>query len=152
MQPVPLSEIKSITLDHMAGGGLTVSAQTVLSPIGVLAGIQSPDNWDMASLEVTAVGQGIGVVILRHGPKKFTGSDPVLNLRTEVPANSCASGGVIGSAIWRHRGKGWRQLRHFAQSGDVGWCSWQIRSLVGGRPSLLEAHPTTTQCAHGESA
>ena len=97
-QPVPLSEIKSITLDHMAGGGLTVSAQTVLSPIGVLAGIQSPDNWDMASLEVTAVGQGIGVVILRHGAKKFTGSDPVLNLRTEVPPNSCASGsGVTGS-------------------------------------------------------
>ncbi len=97
-QPVPLSEIKSITLDHLAGGGLTVSPQTVLSPIGVLAGIQTADNWDMASLEVTAVGQGIGVVILRHGPKKFTGSDPVLNLRTDVPASSCASvSGAIGS-------------------------------------------------------
>lgn len=98
-QPVPLNEIRSISLDHLAGGGLTVSAETVLSPIGVLAGLQSDDNWDMASLEVSAVGNGVGDVIVRHGPKRFTGSDPVLNIRAGVPAGPCGSGPGNNTAL-----------------------------------------------------
>lgn len=98
-QPVPLNEIRSISLDHLAGGGLTVSAETVLSPIGVLAGLQSDDNWDMASLEVSAVGNGVGDVIVRHGPKRFTGSDPVLNIRVGAPAGACGSGAGNNTAL-----------------------------------------------------
>lgn len=96
-QPVALSDIKSLTLDHLAGGGLTISPTTVLSPIGLLSGLQSQDNWDMASLQVTAIGPGVAVVIVPSGAKRFTGSDPVLTLRAEVPS-ACPSGGSSGGS------------------------------------------------------
>ena len=89
--PVPLNEIKNITLDHLAKGGLTISPETVLSPVGVIAGLKTADNWDMQSLAVTAVGDNASATILRHGPKRFTADDPILNTRVDIPANSCVS-------------------------------------------------------------
>lgn len=110
-QPVPLNEIKSITLDHLANGGLTISPEMALSPVGVIAGLKTADNWDMQSLEVAADGEGTGTIILRYGPKRFTGSDAILNTRVSIPANSCgtglsASGGAgSGSGAGKSGGK-----------------------------------------------
>ncbi len=39
------------------------------------------DNWDMDSVSVKAIGEGINEVIFRHGRKRFTGDDKVLRLR-----------------------------------------------------------------------
>lgn len=111
-RPVPLNELKSITLDHLANGGLTISPETVLSPIGVIAGLQTADEWKMQSLEVVAVGNGTGVEIARHEYHDFTGSDSILNLRLNIPANSCEVGerygrlnhGAIANPALRPRG------------------------------------------------
>lgn len=97
IHPVPLNEIKSITLDHLANGGLTISPETVFSPVGVIAGLKTADNWDMRSLEVSAFGNSVGMTILRHGAKRFTANDPVLNTRVEIPANPCAAGSAGNS-------------------------------------------------------
>lgn len=105
-QPVPLSEIKSISLDHLANGGLSISATTVLSPIGVLAGLKTADNWDMLSVEVTAVGSGVGAIIFRHGAKRFTGSDAVLNMRADILPTACGSSSGSGGGMLNPGGTG----------------------------------------------
>jgi hypothetical protein len=89
-QAVPIDAIKSITLDHGGTTALGISAPEALTPAGPAAGLQTPDNWDMQYLEITAVGEGVGAVIVRHGPKRFTGSDRTLNIRAKIPANSCS--------------------------------------------------------------
>jgi hypothetical protein len=87
---VPINAIKSITLDHGGTTALAISAPEALTPAGPAAGLQTPDNWDMQYLEVTAVGDGVGAIIIRHGPKRFTGHDRILQIRADIPANSCA--------------------------------------------------------------
>lgn len=88
-QAVPLNQIHSITLNHV-GPSLSFSVPQALSPAGPAAGVETADNWDMRSIEVTAVGNGIGTEIARHGPHRFTGSEPVLNISATLPANSCS--------------------------------------------------------------
>ncbi len=39
------------------------------------------DNWDMDSVIVKAIGEGVNEVILKGGPKRFTGDSKVLRLR-----------------------------------------------------------------------
>lgn len=39
------------------------------------------DNWNMDSVTVTAVGNGVNKVIAKYGAKRFTGSDKQLNLK-----------------------------------------------------------------------
>lgn len=96
-QAIPLNQIKSIglALSHVAGANLTID-ESWFSPAGPLATLKMQDNWDMAGLEVTAVGHGSGATIVRHGPKRFTGSDPVLNIRANIPPNHCEIGARFG--------------------------------------------------------
>lgn len=97
-QPVPLNEIRSFTLDHLAGGGLTISLETLLSPAGVIAGFHTDDNWDMQSVYITAFGGGNSALIATHGAKRFTGSDPMLGFLAKIPANSCRVAQRFGHA------------------------------------------------------
>jgi len=92
---VPLNQIRSITLKH-AGPSLSFSVPQALTPAGPAAGVKTADNWDMRSLEVTAVGNGIGTEIVRHGPHRFTGSEPILNVSATLAANSCDVGERLG--------------------------------------------------------
>lgn len=95
---VPLNQIQSVTLKH-TGSSLSFSVTQALSPAGPAAGVQTADNWDMRSLEVTAVGDGKGTQIVRYGPHRFTGDEPVLTVSATPPANSCNSGERLGQLI-----------------------------------------------------
>ncbi len=95
-QAVPLEQIKGLKLEHTGSSGASFDAATGSTPLGPAAGIQSPDTWDMQSLEVTAVGGGVGATILRHGPKVFTNGDRTLSTRVQIPANSCEVGERFG--------------------------------------------------------
>ncbi|MGH9732338.1 MAG: hypothetical protein ACRD4A_11605, partial [Candidatus Acidiferrales bacterium] len=87
-QAVPLNEIKGIQLRH-TGSELGISGPEAASPAGLAGGIQTADNWDMDRIEVVAEGTGASALIARHGAKRFTGQDRILNIRTDIPANSC---------------------------------------------------------------
>ncbi len=95
-QAVPLKQIKGIELKH-TGSDVSFDAAKASTPLGPLAGLQSPDTWDMQRLEVTAVGGGVGATILRYGPKSFTNGDRVLSTRAQIPANSCN----VDEQFWR---------------------------------------------------
>ena len=41
----------------------------------------SGDNWDMDSVTVKAIGEGVNEIILKHGAKRFTGDDKLLRLK-----------------------------------------------------------------------
>jgi hypothetical protein len=41
------------------------------------------DNWDMDSVTVKAVGEGVNEVLFRHGPRRFTHDDGILTLRRQ---------------------------------------------------------------------
>jgi hypothetical protein len=88
-QAVPLDQITGIKLEHTGSSDASYDAAKGSTPLGPAVGIQSPDTWDMQLLEVTAVGEGAGATILRHGPKIFTNGDRVLSTRVQIPANSC---------------------------------------------------------------
>ncbi|HEV2225144.1 MAG TPA: hypothetical protein VGR84_19280 [Candidatus Acidoferrales bacterium] len=91
-------EIRSFTLDHLAKGGLTVSGATIFSPVGILAGLKTADNWDMSYLRASAIGNGVGARIATYGFYRFTGSNPVLNIRASVPRNVCGTGRPTGNS------------------------------------------------------
>lgn len=61
--PVPVTEIASLEFRTTFGGG------------------SGGDNWDMDSVTVKAVGEGVSDVIFRHGSKRFTHDDGFLTLR-----------------------------------------------------------------------
>lgn len=95
-QAVPLDQIRGIKLEHTGSSGPSYDAAKGSTPLGPAVGIQSPDTWDMQSLEVTAVGEGAGATILQHGPRIFTNGDRVLSTRVQIPANSCGVGERFG--------------------------------------------------------
>src|SRR6185437_1184139 len=95
-QAVPLDQITGIKLEHTGSSDASYDAAEGSTPLGPAAGLQSPDTWDMQSLEVTAVGEGAGATILHHGPKVFTNGDRVLSSRVQIPANSCGVGERFG--------------------------------------------------------
>lgn len=93
---VPPSEIRALRLVHIADGGFNLQSipelATFAAPIDIAESFQSPDNWDMADIQVAAIGNGVGARIANHGYFRFTGSNPVLSVATHIPANVCGSG------------------------------------------------------------
>jgi hypothetical protein len=65
---------------------------------GWCAAFQSPDNWNMASVTVAAIGYDVGARIAGYGYHRFTGSDPVLTIPARIPANVCSSGRPTGNS------------------------------------------------------
>jgi len=83
--PVAPAQIKSFTLIHGAQGGfnptLKLNAGAVPDPIlSTVSGITSEDNWDMASMQVSAVVSGGNTPIADAGFNRFTGSKPSLDV------------------------------------------------------------------------
>jgi hypothetical protein len=83
---VSINDITDLKLRH-TGLGFGISAETA-SPVPG-AGVETADNWDMDWIEVMAEGTGASARIAAHGAKRFTDQDRVLDMRTEIPANSC---------------------------------------------------------------
>lgn len=62
-QPVSLRSIRELKLSTTFRGGI------------------GGDNWNMDSLKVRAIGNGVNKVIATAGPKRFTGSNRTLTVR-----------------------------------------------------------------------
>lgn len=95
--PVPPNEIRAFRLVHVADGSinwkdLLVAPGGPINPINIATALQSPDNWNMADMEVTAVGNGVDARIASYGSHRFTGSNPDLIVGTHIPPNICGSG------------------------------------------------------------
>lgn len=101
-QPVPPNQIIGLRLIHIADGGFNFntlpSVLTPAAPWEIPQAFLSPDNWDMSSLQVAAIGNGVGARIAGHGFNRFTGSNPVLTVATHVLANACGSGRPTGNS------------------------------------------------------
>lgn len=95
-RPVPPNELRAVRLVHIADGGFNLTnlpeLATPAAPIAIAQAFQSPDNWNMADMQVSAIGNGVGARIANHGFHRFTGSDPSLTILFSVPANICGSG------------------------------------------------------------
>lgn len=101
-RPIPVNEIQSFRLVHIADGGFNIASlpelATPAAPIAIAQAFQSPDNWNMAEVTVAALGNGVSFRIAGHGFHRFTGSNPDLVFNTKVPANACGSGSPTGSS------------------------------------------------------
>jgi hypothetical protein len=71
------THVESITLDHAVDPSdiVEVDLQTTF------AGGTGGDNWDMNSVTVKAIGEGVNEVIFRGGPKRFTGDSRIFRLK-----------------------------------------------------------------------
>lgn len=86
--PVRLNEITGLKLQHTGSGfGISAGGPAFTGVPG--AGIQTADNWNMNYIEVMAEGAGASARIAAHGAMRFTGQARFLDLRTQIPANSC---------------------------------------------------------------
>lgn len=65
---------------------------TPAAPLAIAKAFQSPDNWNMATLDVEAIVSGARAVIAKSGFNRFTGSDPSLTVFAHIPPNICGSG------------------------------------------------------------
>jgi hypothetical protein len=102
-QPISASQIKQITLVHLAQGGENVNQgnfNTALAgggPPAALAslagGVNTEDNWDMDHVTAIASGTGVAAQIASAGPYKFTGSNPSFAVPVVVP-DSCGQSGI----------------------------------------------------------
>lgn len=88
--PVSPDQIKQLRLVHSAQGGFHPNANVASPEIGLLQGIQSEDNWDMAEVQAFALGNGINMPIAYWGEHKFTGSNPALDINVR-PGAGCPS-------------------------------------------------------------
>lgn len=108
--PVSISSIKGIRLIHIADGGFQGSLATFITPAApvlIAKAFQSPDNWNMADVEVAALDGNQGERIAQYGFHRFTGSDTYLDIATEVPPRQCEAGGSLtGAAASRGRIRG----------------------------------------------
>ncbi len=102
--PVPPSEIRAFRLVHIADGGFNIGSipelATLAAPIAIAQAFQSPDNWDMADVQVAALGNGVGAQIAHHGFNRFTGSNPVLTIGVDAKeiASACGTGRPTGNS------------------------------------------------------
>ena len=71
------THVENITLNRAVDPSdiVEIDLQTTFS------GGSGGDNWDMDSVTVKAVGEGVSDVIFRHGSKRFTHDDGFLTLR-----------------------------------------------------------------------
>ncbi len=69
--------VETITLERAVDANdiVEVDLQTTFT------GGASGDNWDMDSVTVKAIGEGVNEIILKHGAKRFTGDDKLLRLK-----------------------------------------------------------------------
>ena len=100
--PVLPSEIQALRFVHLADGGINMgdllTALTPAAPIKVPQAFQSPDNWNMVEVTVSALGNGVGARIATFGYHRFTGSDPVLTIPVQIPVDICSSGRPTGNS------------------------------------------------------
>lgn len=100
-RPVAPDEIQAFRLFHIPDGSFNINLPelaTPAAPFAIAQAFQSPDNWNMNDLTVTALGNGIGGRIANYGFHRFSGSDPSLTVYTQIPANICGSGRPTGIA------------------------------------------------------
>lgn len=93
-QPVPLATLRAFRLVHVPDNVFTIDVgQLLLNPAApinlAIDALQSPDKWNMASLAVSALGNGDGARVATHGYHSFAPSDPALTVYAHIPANSC---------------------------------------------------------------
>ncbi|HEV2304821.1 MAG TPA: hypothetical protein VGR93_04840 [Candidatus Acidoferrales bacterium] len=93
-RPVSPDEIKALRLVHIADGSFKVYLPVLIlnAPLALAHAFQSPDNWNMAEIEIAGLGDGGGVRIAKYGFHRFTGSDPALTISTKAPPNTCVLG------------------------------------------------------------
>ncbi len=92
--PVTPNQIKMIRLVHLAHGGFSPTVLPNAPEVGVLQGIKSEDNWDMAEFQAFGRGSGINVPIASFGYHRFTGSYPSLDINAQ-PGVGCPSGNQV---------------------------------------------------------
>lgn len=103
-RPVSPNDIRAFRLVHIPDGGFSINIPELATPAGPIVItealaklLQSPDNWNMADMEVAAVGNGVGARIATHGFHRFTGSNPDLIVGAHIPPNICGSGRPTGN-------------------------------------------------------
>ena len=69
--------VERITLDHAADPSDIVEVDLETTFTGGSGG----DNWDMDSVIVKAIGEGVDEGLFRGGPKRFTGDSRILRLK-----------------------------------------------------------------------
>lgn len=73
------THIETITLNHAVDPSNIVEVDLETTFGGGTGG----DNWDMDSITVKAIGQGVNDVIFEHGPRRFTHDNGILTLRRQ---------------------------------------------------------------------
>ena len=112
-QPIAPNQIKTIRLIHLAqgsytppsGGGvgaLATPAGPALAPIYAAEGIKTEDNWDMAELQASAVGNGVTVPVASSGLHRFTGTNPSFDIKAR-PDITCPGANDVTALDFRFR-------------------------------------------------
>ena len=112
-RPVPPYQIRGLRLIHIPDEGFNLNIPELATPAAPIVItealaklLQSPDNWNMADMEVAALGNGVGARIAAHGFYRFTGSNPELLVDTHIPPNVCGSGRPTGNSGGQGEGSG----------------------------------------------
>lgn len=69
-----LAQLKTVTKKYPA---MICNHGSEENPTGGTGG----DNWDMDSVTVKAIGEGVNAIIFKHGSKRFTGDAKILKLK-----------------------------------------------------------------------
>lgn len=151
-RPVPPGEIRALRLVHIADGGFNIHSlpelATPAAPIAIAQAFQSPDNWNMADVEVAVIGNGVGGRIANHGFHRFTGSNPDLIIDTHVPPNVCGSERPAGNSGGTRSGSsGGGSGTLMSPSAGKGMLADQSRS-----PALREGNQPTNAMTPGAGA
>ena len=77
------THVRIFTLDHNADPADII--KIVLQAGYSLSSWPSGDNWDMESLSVRAIGEGVDTTIVRHGFNRFTGTNRSLSIPITPP-------------------------------------------------------------------
>ena len=97
--PVAPNQITMIRLVHLAHGGFSPGLNPSAPEVGVLEGIKSEDNWDMAEFQAFGRGSGINVPIASFGSHRFTGSNPSLDIHVQ-PGVGCPTGNQVSRIVF----------------------------------------------------
>ncbi len=100
-QPIPPGNVRQLRLIHLAQGGfkpaLTPSPGQPLDPVlSAAAGVKTEDNWDMAEVQASGIGNNgySSIPIASFGPHRFTGSQPSLDINARHDI-ACSGAGEV---------------------------------------------------------
>jgi hypothetical protein len=93
--PIPPNQIKTLRLIHLAQGSFRPNVNPNAPEVGLLQGIRSEDNWDMAEMQAAASSaNGPKVPIASFGMHRFTGNNPSLDVAS-FPNVACPVSGQV---------------------------------------------------------